>query len=150
MSECRVAAIGRELAELSREWDRLDNESIHVKGARKHLLERVEDEVCDRIELLKAEACAIQAASVAGALVQAVIAYDLASQLNGHIPGDVPLHEVGPPMRALARALYSAVDAMAEAAGEPPDAFGAGHFMSRDLHPFRLNERMAGESKGVG
>ena len=150
MSECRVAAIGRELAELSREWGRLDDESMNVRGARKILLESLEHQLLDRMDLLKAEACATQVASAAGAMVQAMIAFDLANQLNSHIPGDVPAYEVGPPMRALARALYSAVDAIAATLGEDPDTFGAKHFMCRDWHPFHLAERATSECKGVG
>lgn len=145
MSECRVAAIGRELAELSREWGRLDDESMNVRGARKILLESLEHQLLDRMDLLKAEACATQATSAAGAMVQAMIAFDLANELHSHIPDSVPAFEVGPPMRALTRALYSAVDAIAATLGEDPDTFGANHFMVRDWHPFHLAERAASE-----
>lgn len=153
MTDCRVAAIGRELAELSREWARLDGEGCAVQGARNIRLDRMEREVLDRIDLLQAEACGTLATSPAGAMVQAMLAYDLANKLYEYVPDAAPACEVcdaSALLRALTRALYSAVDAIAATTGEDPDTLGADHFMAREWHPFHLSERAAGENgKGV-
>ncbi|MCA1298503.1 hypothetical protein [Stappia indica] len=141
MTDCRVAAIGRELAELSREWARLDGEGCAVQGARKIRLDRMEREVLDRIDLLQAEACGTLATSPAGAMVQTMLAYDLANKLYEFIPDDAPAYEVSALLRALTRALYSAVDAIAATTGEDPNSLGADHFMAHEWHPFHLCER---------
>eukprot|EP00873_Tetraselmis_striata_P040198 jgi/Tetstr1/460462/TSEL_005721.t1 len=150
MSECRVAAIGRELAKLSRQFAEVDAEGVNLKGTRKLRLERQELEILDRIDTLKAEACCTPAASLPGAMVQAILAYDLSQELGSFIPDGSASGEAHALTRAVRRALYSAVDAMAATAGTDPDSFGADHFMRRDLHPFHLMEGAADKRESVG
>lgn len=138
MTNCRVEAIGRDLAALNKVWDQLDTEQANARGARRVRLGACEEELRDRISMLKSEASMTVASTPAGALVQIMIVASYLEDLYDRLSNGGEASPEATIKRAMTRALYSAADVVCDEAGEDMESLGSNLLMCRDWSPFQL------------
>ena len=130
-----VAQIGRDLATSWRHSRRIDEErpSIEDHGTRAHI-ERQEFHLADRRAALEAMGAEIQASSLEGAMVQIMLALEVADLMAGSAED----------MRTISKLLYSVLAMIEQSAGVPREELGGEAYMPRDLDPYALVAKAAG------
>ncbi len=123
-----VAQIGRDLANSWRRSRRIDEErpspSIEDHDTRAHI-ERQESHLADRRTALEAMGAEIQASSLEGAMVQIMLALEVADLMAGS----------GEDMQTISKLLYSVLAMIEQAAGVPREELGGEAYMPHRLDP---------------